>query len=106
MLRPYNDHVTTPQQHEIVLFSTGFCEFSEMVRLHLESRGQKWRERDLDYDPEARAEMMKLGGTGTPVIVIDGEVIIGYDEEAIDELLGFQPYNERQNLDGPTMDDR
>ncbi|HLB23081.1 MAG TPA: glutaredoxin domain-containing protein [Dehalococcoidia bacterium] len=97
---------TETRQHEVVLFTQGFCEFSEMVRLHLESRGQKYRERDLDYDPSAREDMMKLGGTGTPVTVIDGEVILGYDEEAIDELLGFEPYNPSEDLSGPTMEQR
>ncbi|MBI5287376.1 MAG: glutaredoxin family protein [Chloroflexi bacterium] len=92
--------------HDIVLFSQGFCEYSEMVRLHLESRGQKYRERDLDYDPNAREDMLKLGATGTPVIVIDGEVVMGYDEEAIDGLLGFQPYNPPEDLSGPTMEQR
>ncbi|HXK33946.1 MAG TPA: glutaredoxin family protein, partial [Dehalococcoidia bacterium] len=66
--------MTSPQQHDIVLFSAGFCEFSEMVRLHLESRGQRYAERDIDTDPAARDDMMKLGATGTPVTVIDGEV--------------------------------
>ena len=66
------------QEHTVVLYSQGYCEFSEMVRLHLESRGQKYTERDVDADPAARDEMMKLGGTGTPVTVIDGEVVIGY----------------------------
>ena len=77
-----------------------------MVRLHLESRGQKYTERDVDTDPNARDDMMKLGATGTPVTVIDGEVVIGFDEESIDELLGFTPYNPPENLDGPTLDDR
>ena len=79
--------------HEIVLFTQGWCEFSEMVRLHLESRGQRYVERDVDVDPAARDDMLKLGAEGTPVTVIDGEVVIGFDEEAIDELLGFEPYN-------------
>jgi glutaredoxin len=92
--------------HDVVLFTQGFCEFSEMVRLHLESRGQKYRERDIDYDPTAREDMMKLGGTATPLTVIDGEVVVGYDEEAIDELLGFEPYNPPENLSGPTMEER
>jgi glutaredoxin len=94
------------QEHTVVLYSQGYCEFSEMVRLHLESRGQKYTERDVDVDPEARDEMMKLGATGTPVTVIDGEVVIGFDEESIDELLGFTPYNPPEDLDGPTLDDR
>jgi glutaredoxin len=67
-----------------------------MVRLHLESRGQRYTERDLDADADARAEILALGASGSPVTVIDGEAVIGFDEEAIDELLGFEPYNERE----------
>ena len=82
-----------PSSHTVVLYSQGYCEFSEMVRLHLESRGQPYTERDVDTDEGARDEMLKLGASGTPVTVIDGEVVVGFDEESIDELLGFVPYN-------------
>ena len=92
-------------EHTVVLYSQGFCEFSEMVRLHLESRGQKYSERDLDTDPAAREELMKLGAQGSPVTVIDGEPIVGFDEESIDELLGFEPYNAREHLDGARLDE-
>ena len=83
--------------HEIVLFTQGWCEYSEMVRLHLESRGQRYTERDVDTDPTARDDMLKLGASGTPVTVIDGEVVVGFDEEAIDELLGVEPWNGAEN---------
>ena len=76
-----------------MLYSQGACEFSEMVRLHLESRGQRYTEKDVDSDPGARQEMLDLGASGTPVTVIDGEAVIGFDEDSIDELLGFTPYN-------------
>lgn len=80
--------------HTVVLYTQGACEYSEMVRLHLESRGQTYTEKDIDLDPGARDELLQLGGQGTPVTVIDGEVVIGFDEESIDELLGHSPYNE------------
>jgi glutaredoxin len=83
-------------EHTVVLFTQGACEFSEMVRLHLESRGQRYTERDVDYDPDARKDMAEMGAQGTPVVVIDGEVVMGFDEESIDDLLGFQPYNPRE----------
>jgi glutaredoxin 3 len=95
----------TSIDHTVVLYSQGLCEFSEMVRLHLESRGQMYAERDIDTDPSARDEMMKLGAQSTPVTVIGGEVVIGFDEEAIDELLGFEPYNAREELDGARLDE-
>jgi glutaredoxin len=91
--------------HTVVLYSQGACEFSEMVRLHLESRGQKYTERDVDFDPAARDELLKLGAGNTPVTVIDGEVVVGFDEEAIDELLGFDPYNAHEELGGARLDD-
>ena len=80
-------------EHTVVIYTQGSCEFSEMVRLHLESRGQRYAERDIDADPGARDELLQLGAQGTPVVVIDGETVFGFDEEAIDELLGFAPYN-------------
>lgn len=89
-------------QHEVVLYSQGSCEFSEMVRLHLESRGQKYSERDVDTDVTARDDLMKLGATSTPVTVIDGELVVGFDEESIDGLLGFVPYNPHEEI-GPGL---
>ena len=64
-----------------------------MVRLHLESRGQPYTEKNIDEDPSSRDELLRLGTQGTPVTVIDGEPVVGFDEESIDELLGFTPYN-------------
>jgi glutaredoxin 3 len=94
----------TSSQHTVVLYSQGSCEFSEMVRLHLESRGQKYSEKDIDYDVEARKQLLAFGANGTPVTVIDGEPVVGFDEEAIDGLLGFEPYNPREEL-GATLDE-
>jgi glutaredoxin len=85
--------MTDAGEHAITLYTQAACEFSEMVRLHLESRGQRWTEKDIDVDVAARQELVDLGANGTPVTVIDGEVVVGYDEESIDELLGFEPYN-------------
>ena len=83
----------TPAGHIVILYTQNACEFSEMVRLHLESRGQPYRERNIDDDPAFRKELLRFGGQGTPVTVIDGEPVVGYDEASIDELLGFTPYN-------------
>jgi len=95
----------TTIEHTVTLYSQGYCEFSEMVRLHLESRGQKYTERDVDTDADARDDIMKLGAESTPVTVIDGEVVIGFDEDAIDELLGFESYNQREQLGGARLDE-
>ena len=39
-------------------------------------------------DPTAMAELVKVGVMTTPVTVIDGEVVVGFDRKRLDELLG------------------
>ena len=91
--------------HTVVLYARGSCEFSEMVRLHLESRGQRYEELDVDLDRDALQALQDLGATATPVTVIDGAPVIGFDEESIDELLGFTPYNAPRPSESPQPDE-
>jgi glutaredoxin len=47
-----------------------------------------YAERDITKDPAAIEELRRLGVMTTPVIVIDGQVVIGFDERRLDDLLG------------------
>ena len=38
-------------------------------------------------DPEARSELEKIGVMTTPVTVIDGEVVVGFDRRKLEALL-------------------
>jgi glutaredoxin len=44
-------------------------------------------ERDVMADPEAMAELEKIGVMTTPVTVINGEVVVGFDRRKLEELL-------------------
>jgi glutaredoxin len=47
-----------------------------------------YQELDVAQDAKAREEMVRLSGRmAVPVIVIDGEVIVGFDQKAISEKL-------------------
>jgi len=47
-----------------------------------------YKELDVAEDTQAREEMMRLSGRmAVPVIVIDGEVIVGFDQKTISEKL-------------------
>lgn len=46
------------------------------------------QERDTAQNPNALTDLKKLGYMTTPVIVIDGSVIVGFDAEKIDQALG------------------
>jgi glutaredoxin len=44
-------------------------------------------ERDITTDPSAVEELEQLGAMTTPVIVVNGEVVIGFNRTRLEELL-------------------
>ncbi len=57
-----------------------------MVKEFLSQRGVAFDERDIATDPRAMAE---LGYLTTPVILVDGEVVVGFNRSRLEELLGL-----------------
>jgi glutaredoxin len=61
--------------------------FCDQAKEYLSQKGMKFQEREIAQDPGALADLKKLGYMTTPVIVIDGSVIVGFDAEKIDQAL-------------------
>jgi glutaredoxin len=61
--------------------------FCDQAKEYLSQKGIKFQERDIAQDPSALADLKKLGYMTTPVIVIDGSVIVGFDADKIDQAL-------------------
>ena len=53
----------------------------------LSQQGIEFTERNVAEDESALDELEQLGVFTTPVTVIDGEVVIGFDRERLDALL-------------------
>ncbi len=61
--------------------------FCDQAKEYLSLKGIEFQERDIAQDPSALADLKKLGYMTTPVIVIDGSVIVGFDADKIDQVL-------------------
>ncbi len=46
-------------------------------------------DRNIREDPAALEELQKLGYRATPVTVIGGEIVVGFDRGQIERLLGL-----------------
>jgi glutaredoxin len=55
---------------------------------YLSRKGVAIEEKDVRADRAALKELLELGYASTPVILIDGEAIVGFDADAIDRALG------------------
>lgn len=59
-----------------------------MAKEYLSQRNLPFVERDIMNDQTAMDELLKLGVLTTPVTVIDGEVVVGFDRARFEKLLG------------------
>jgi glutaredoxin len=57
--------------------------FCQKTKEFLSQNGMTFQERDIVSDPGALDDLKKYGFMTTPVTVIDGTVIVGYDTEKI-----------------------
>ena len=72
----------------IKIYSTPACPYCQRLKSYLDSMGFAYKDIDVSVNPEIVEEMVNLSGQmGVPVIVVDDEVIIGFDRERLDSLL-------------------
>jgi glutaredoxin-like YruB-family protein len=73
---------------EIKVYSTPTCPYCKMAKEYLSSKGVSYKDIDVSRDESAAEEMVKVSGQmGVPVVVIDGEAVVGFDRSRIDSLL-------------------
>jgi glutaredoxin-like YruB-family protein len=72
----------------VVVYTAPTCGFCHQVKVYLHQRGVPFAESDVSRDPQAAAEMVRLSGQqGVPVVLIDGQVVVGFNRPLIDQLL-------------------
>jgi len=54
---------------------------------YLKQKGVSFTSKDIAADSQAFDELVKIGASGTPAIVVDDEVIVGFNPKRIDALL-------------------
>lgn len=75
----------------IKVYSTPHCPWCRKVKDLLEDNNIAYVNIDVSADRAARDEMINLTGhISVPVIDIDGDVIVGYDETLLKQKLAIQ----------------
>lgn len=73
---------------KVSVYTSNTCPYCNMAKDYLKEKNINFDEKNIQEDKAARDELMKMGHLGVPVIVIDEEEIVGFDQRKIDELLG------------------
>ncbi|MAQ59430.1 NrdH-redoxin [bacterium] len=73
---------------DVTIYSTPVCHFCNAAKEFFKENNVEYTEHDVASDAEKRQEMVDMTGQmGVPVIRIDDDVIIGFDEPKLKELL-------------------
>ena len=73
----------------VTIYSTPTCHFCHMAKDFFKSNNVAYTEYDVGSNIEKRKEMLdKSGQMGVPVIYVDNELVMGFDEDRLRQLLG------------------
>ncbi|NNL85680.1 MAG: glutaredoxin family protein [Myxococcales bacterium] len=73
----------------VTVYSTAWCGWCRKTVEWLDDRGVAYENRDVEANDTYREEIVSYtGGTSVPVVVIDGEVVRGFDPDRMKELIG------------------
>ncbi|RBP63878.1 glutaredoxin-like YruB-family protein [Alkalibaculum bacchi] len=74
----------------VKVYSTPSCPWCVKAKDYLKANNIAFQEYDVSVDREAATDMIeKSGQRGVPVLDIDGNIIVGFDQKNIAKLLNL-----------------
>ncbi|MBC2580752.1 glutaredoxin family protein [Clostridium sp. DJ247] len=74
---------------KVDIYTSNTCGYCHAAKEYFDENRVEYTEHNISSNPEARKELMKKGYMSVPVIVIDGEEILGFDKPKVSSLLGL-----------------
>ena len=75
-------------EKHVTIYTETTCPFCLQAKEYLREKGFKYQEKDVEENHEAREELIDVSGQqGVPVIIVNDEVVIGFNQTMLDTLL-------------------
>ena len=75
---------------KVVVYTTPTCPYCIRTKEFFKDNNIKFESIDVSSDQEKAKEMIdKSGQMGVPVVEIEGQIIVGFDKDAIKKALGI-----------------
>ncbi|MBD3426668.1 MAG: NrdH-redoxin [Candidatus Omnitrophica bacterium] len=72
----------------VTIYTTSTCPYCKKLKEHLKDNGVDFDNIDVSQDQDKVQKMVdKSKQMGVPVVDIEGQIIVGFDKEKIDEAL-------------------
>ena len=74
---------------KVVIYTSSTCSHCHHAMEYMDSKNIPYEEKNVSKAPEEKKKKIKKKILGVPAIYIDDELIMGFDEAKINELLGI-----------------
>lgn len=75
---------------KVTIYTTPTCVYCKMAKEFFAKNNVQYEEKNVATDMKAREDMVNMSHQlGVPVINIDDNVVIGFDQKTIEQLLGI-----------------
>ena len=82
---------TTTTTHKVTIYSTPTCVYCKMAKEFFAKNNIAYEEHNVASDVKAREEMVeKSHQLGVPVIEVDDNIIIGFDQRTLEQVLDLK----------------
>ena len=72
---------------KVVVFTSNTWPHCFTAKDYLSEKGINYEEKNVSTDMNARKELMSMGYMGVPIIMVDDNVVEGFNRTKLDELL-------------------
>jgi glutaredoxin len=79
--------ISTEQPPEIIMFTNQSCTSCAIARTFFKKHKLAYTEKDIERHAQHREMFYRLGGQGTPLIIINKAIAHGFDEKQIRGML-------------------
>lgn len=74
----------------VKIYSTPECPWCKKAKTYFDSRNIEYSDINVEADTEGRKAFLAISKNGSlPTIDIDGNIVVGFDKEKIDEYLNL-----------------
>jgi len=76
--------------NNVEIYTSPTCVYCHEAMEFFEKNKVEYAEHDISKDKEAKKTLMKKGYMSVPVIIVNGEEMLGFDKDKLTAILGLK----------------
>ena len=87
----------------VEIFVTEWCPHCKRLERFLQSNNIEFTKYDVERDPVGQSKLSAIGGRGVPVVTVGDEVVMGFNEPRLKQLLGLDGQQQQNSFGSRTQ---